>query len=470
MKFQLFSDDELDQLHEATLEVLETTGVEVREPEALSLLESEGVAVKDERVRIGSETVEWALETAPTAISIFDRDGEAAMELTDYNRYFGTGSDTECVIDPETHDRKKPMKSDVGQASLFADALENIDFVMSMGNARDVPAEVSDVHHFQAMVENTDKPIIFTAWNLENLKTIVEMASVVAGGREKLKEAPFFILYAEPSPPLQHSREALEKLLFMAEEELPIAYVPATMQGATGPVTIAGSLVQANAEVLSGLVISQLKREGAPFLYGGGIPAMDMSSAIASYTAPESMLGMSALAEMTHYYDLPLWSYGGCTDSEIFDEQAAAEGVYSLLLAVLHGGNIIHDVGYMGSGMTTSYEMLVFADEMIGMIKRLAGGVEVSSETLALDVIDSVGPGGDYLGEKHTMNHFRENWFPDLVARGNYDNWEKEGSKSLSERANEKALDILNSHEPPSLEKEKRERLEELVSAAEGKL
>jgi len=450
---QVLSDDQKARIHGATLEVLRRTGVRVLVPEVRELLGRAGCWVDGERVRMPPHLIEWAIRVAPKRIAMCDRDGAAAMFLEGYRSYYGTGSDTPFVIDAYSGERRPSVLSDVANVARLVDALPHISFLMCMGIASDVTASISDLYHFKAMVGNSTKPIVYTAWSVENLRAIIEMAEAVAGGAEALQRNPFCALYAEPIAPLTHGRESCEKLLYICGKGLPVVYTPGLITGASSPVTRAGAVAQANAEVLSGLVICQLIREGTPVVAAGsGMMTMDMSTMLASYGAPEFMLDWCALSEMGHYYGLPIFGFAGVTDAKVFDQQAAAEGTMWVLLAAQSGGNLVHDMGYIESGLTTSYEMLVSMDEVVGMVKRFMEGVEVSEEDLALDVIDQVGPGGHFLGEMHTVRHFRENWYPRLHDRRNRVGWEEAGRRTLGDRARAQVQEILENHRPPPLD------------------
>jgi trimethylamine--corrinoid protein Co-methyltransferase len=235
-------------------------------------------------------------------------------------------------------------------------------------------------------------------------------------------------------------------------------------------VTVAGALVQANAEQLSGLLIAQLIREGAPVIGAGGILHMDMSKGLISYAAPEFMLAMTAFSEMYHHYEIPIFSFAGCSDAKVFDQQAAAEGALWMLLTALGGGNLIHDVGYVESGMTASYQQLVSMNEVAGLVKRIMRGMDLTEETVPLDVIDQVGPGGHFLGETHTLEHFRQNWIPELFDRSPRDEWEKDGALTLGDRAAERVRHILREHEPAPLDGEIAVALEDVIQRAEERV
>ena len=219
------------------------------------------------------------------------------------------------------------------------------------------------------------------------------------------------------------------------------------MMGGTAPITIAGGLALSAAEVLSGLVIHQLKRTGAPFVFGSGLHHLDMRTSISVYGAPEFQLARLGVADMARFYGLPSWGYAGHSDSCVFDEQAATDAAFSTMVALQSGTNLVHDVGYMEAGLANSPEMIVFTCEMIAMLRRFQEGFAVDAENLALEVIHGVGPGGNFLSEEHTMEHFREYWESALFARQRFDGWKADGAKTLGQRVREKTIELLDQAE-----------------------
>lgn len=464
-RLNILSQDKLELLHLSTLEVLRRTGVVVKEPKAIEIFKKAGCFIENERVRIPEHLVEWALRHTPPRVCLCDRNGDPAMFLEENFVYFGTGSDTPNVIDPYTGERRLVILKDIENVAKSIDYLSDMSFVMCSGIASDVNPDISDIYHFEAMVNNTEKPIVFTAWNLENLKAIVEMAEIVAGGEEKLRNSPFLALYTEPISPLQLAEESTQKLMFMAEKSLPVVFTVGTITGGTGPMTMAGGIIQANAEMLAGYVLANLIHEGMPFIYGGGVLPMDMSTSLMSYASPEFMLATSAITDLARYYRLPMFSFAGCSDANSFDQQASLEGSIWILLSSLSGGNLVHDVGYINNGLTMSFEQLVASHEVIGMVRRITQGFEINEETMALDLIHEVGPGGEFLTSEHTLKHFKENWFPELISRSPYEKWVNEGQKDLGQRANEKVKFILENHKPRPLAEDIKEELHKIIQA-----
>jgi trimethylamine---corrinoid protein Co-methyltransferase len=468
---KLLSDDQLEEIHLASLEILRRTGCIVESEDAIEMLKKAGCRVENgNRVYFPASLVEWALKAAPSTISMCDRNLEPAMRLEGTKTYFGTGSDTVNLIDPYTGERRTWTKQDIINGMKICEYLPNIDFVMDMGIAQDVNWQTADMHHFEAIVTTTRKPMIYTALDLPSTKLVVEMAETVAGSSEAFRLNPFGILYIEPISPLNHAREQVEKVMFTAEKGIPALYMAGMMGGATGPVTAAGGLALANAEAISGLTIAQVKKEGAPIIQGGGVLNFDMTSGTASYGSPEFMASAAAIAQMAQYYKLPAWGYAGCSDAKILDEQAAIEDTFWILTAALSGSNLVHDVGYVESGITNSFENLVMCDEIIGMTKRFMSGIEVNTETLALDAIDRVGPGGNYLTDEHTLKHYKERWRPGMMDRKGYEIWQADGSLPLRDKVKAKVKWILENYEPEPLDPKIRESLRGLIETAENRV
>lgn len=448
--YRMFSDADLGAIHLTTLEVLRRTGVRVYEAECLELLRAAGCTVSDgSLVRIPRDVVERALQSVPSGVTLCERTGAARMFLEGHRTYFGTGSDLPYTRDLVSGKRRPSLLADVANVARLVDALPNLDFVMSMALPTDVAIETSDRYSFLTMMENTVKPIVFTAWDEAGLADIIAMAEAVAGGAEELRLKPFLLAYLEPTSPLRHSEVVLRKVLMMADRGLPFVYAPGPIDGASAPVTPAGALITTNAEVLSGLVITQLRRPGAPFVWGCGSGPIDMQTMVATYSAPEFMLNCMGMAELAHYhYRVPVWGFSGCSDSKRADLQAGIESALWILWTALSGSNLVHDVGYIESGLTCSYEMIAAGDEIISFVRRLMGGIDLSPEQMALDAIHEVGPGGDYLGHAHTARHFRQVWYPRLFDRRAYDAWTGEGRPTMAHNARQLAQELIADHRP----------------------
>ena len=462
---QIFNDAQLEELHYASLEVLRRTGVRIQLPEAVELMREAGCHVDGERVHIPPSVVERAIRSAPSQVVLCDRDGNQAIRVEGYKPYYGTGSDCIFVIDPYTGERREATLQDVADFAKLVDALPNMDFAMGMSVANDSPEMIAEILQFDAMVTNTTKPMVYAVNDPKNLPPIVEMCEIIAGGAEHFRRKPFAALFGCSISPLLYSAGPTKSLLYTAEKGLPYILAPTASAGGTGPVTLPGSLVQINAEMLVGLVLAQLKREGAPFIMFAGCPTpLDMKTTIASYASPEFLLFQIGLTQLQHHQGLPTFGTAGCSDSKAFDQQASLEGAMSMLVSSLSGANLIHDVGYVEYGSTSCFEQVVTMNELAGEIRFLLRGMDVNRETMAVDVIDAVGPGGEYVTSDHTFEHFRNGWFPDVLGdRNPHDHWVAAGSKTLGDRANERVRHILETHEPKPLPDEVRQKLDAIL-------
>jgi len=468
-QFAVLSETEKKDIHLAALEVLRRTGIRFHHAGALELLKNAGAFISDGNlVKFPARLIKQALASAPSRVIMCDRNGQPAVYLEERKVNFGTGSDCLNLLDPRTGEHRPFVEADLVDAYHLCDALPNIHFVMSVGIPSDVDPTLAYDVQMVHMLEDTIKPLVIVTNDYASCKRAIDMAAVVAGGYEALREQQHILLYSEPSSPLQQSDTAIDKLLLMAEYELPVVHSPGPQMGAVAPITMAGGLVMSLAEILSSLVVHQLKRPGAPFIFGAGIHHMDMSAMQICYASPEFQLTKAAVAEMGRWYGLPTWGYAGCSDSKVFDEQAAVEATLSVMMAKLTGANLIHDVGYMESGLTTSFEMIALTDELVGMTNHLIKGIEVTEETLLVDEIDRVGPGGNYLDSKVTLNHYRDYWFPTLLDRKRRQQWLGKGGLTMGQRLNAKVLKIINEYQPQPLEAEKSQKLRDILATAKA--
>jgi trimethylamine--corrinoid protein Co-methyltransferase len=317
---------------------------------------------------------------------------------------------------------------------------------MSVGIPRDVPTERYFRHQFAAMLRHTTKPIVIVCDNKADIEAIGAMAAAAAGGMDKMSQYPNWLLYSEPTTPLSHALEAVDKLLYCAEHRIPVTHSPAPMMGGTAPVTLAGAVALGNAEMLSGLVIHQLRNPGAPFLYGHGVHHLDMKDVVSVYGAPEFQLARLMAGEMGSFYHLPVWGYTGHSDSKLPDAQAAADAQIAAIVALMAKTNLNHDVGYLESGLASSPEMMVLTNEIISQTRRFVQGVRVDDEALAVDVIHEIGPGGQFINHEHTMSHWREFWLPQVFDRQLLSKWEESGAKDTRTRLREVTVSIMDSH------------------------
>lgn len=446
------SENQLEQIHNASVEVLERTGIQVQHPEALALLKSAGCKVRDTRAWIPGWLVEECLRLAPRRVVAANRLGERVMPLEKNRVYYGTGSDLPFTIDIETRERRTSTKKDVIEAARVMDSLPNYDFIMSYAIASETNPHVSDLHQFEAMTANTGKPIIFTAHNAENTEALIEMAAACAGGEDNLRKNPYIMLYSEPISPLVHTADGVGKMFKCFDYNVPVVYTPGVLAGATTPVTKAGCITLMNAEALAGVVMAQLYKKGSPIIIGGGATPMDMRTTTTLYGAPETSMNYAVMTQLAQFYGLPNFTEAGCVNSPVPDVQAGVEAAMSILLNQLEGCNLVHDVGYLEGGKTGYLPFLSICDDIIDMARYTGRGTNTSPEHLAVEVIDQVGPGGNFMGHEHTFKHFREEiWMPRCFIRYHWEQWEAKDKKLPIDIALEKVKEILSKHRPAPL-------------------
>ncbi|MCI5686919.1 MAG: trimethylamine methyltransferase family protein [Emergencia sp.] len=467
--FEYLSEQDLHKIHLASLEILERTGVLVWDEEALQLLKTAGAYVDDHRVRIPAHMVEKALSTAPARIPFCNVDSSRVIPLYRDHVCYGLGTDLPVFTDPYTGELRDTVLKDVENVAKVAQEAKNIDFVACMGLASDVDNRVVDLYHLRTIRTYCSKPNWLTATDYGNMKAIIDMAAVNAGGYDELRRRPTIGLYGEPVTPLTNSKEATQKLLLCAEYGIPVTWASGIMAGATGPVTLAGTLALGNAEGLSGLVMHQLKCPGAPFIYGNVASIMDMKTSVSCYGGPELPMMHLAVGQLGRFYDLPSYGTGGCTDSNVLDAQAGMEYMYSNLCAALAGTNLVHDNGYLGAGLIGSLESILFASETIGFINRMQEGIVINDDTLCVDLIDKIGPGGQFVDQKHTFQNFKkEDWFPDFLNRNQYQQWTIEGKQNVKERLSEKVREIIEAEHAPIISEETIAAYDEIIAKREA--
>jgi trimethylamine--corrinoid protein Co-methyltransferase len=471
VSFRVLSDDQIAEIKRAAFEVMSKVGFNVLHAGARKMLKQAGALVNGENIKVPEHVVTECLRTAPKGWTIYDREGNRAMEIEGRKSYYGTSTASPRTKDALSGEIHPTRVADIATGAKVADALENIDWVMPMGSAQDVPPTVADLHEFAAVVSNTTKPIVFLGYTPRGVELAFEMAAEVAGGLENLQQRPFIVFYPEPISPLVWPADVVDRLFVGADLSLPQIQGPTVQFGATGPVTLAGAVVQGTAEALMCLVMAQLRKPGCPFGLGCNFSVFDMAAGLLSMASPEMSLALAAQAEVAQSFGLPTWGLAGSTDAKVLDAQAGIESTFSILAQGLAGLNLIHDVGYMDNGMVCSTAQLVLGNESIGMAKRFIRGIEVNRETLAREVIEKVGPGGHYLDQNHTYDHFKsELWMPGLMARSAYEDWENQGAKDMAARIQEKLEDIVKNHQAPSLQDKTLAALSEIKKKGEKEL
>ena len=469
-QFRVLSDRQIEKVYLATLECLNRTGVEVRNAEARELLAAAGARVDGTRVHIPPHIIQDAVAATPRSFTLWGRNGEHRIQVVPDRVYFGPGPTCTYFVDPETGERRKVRRGDPGLTALVCDALENIDYVMGLGLISDVTPTLAPVYEYAEMVANTVKPILPWAYSVANVADIYQVAVAISGSEAAFRQRPHFALFVTFQSPLVHTDEDLANVLWAADHHVPIVYLGGGTVGSTAPVTGAGTLVITLAGALSGLAIIQLKKRGTAVCVGGVPQAMDLRTGRPAYGSPEMSLLSAALADVCRYLGLPLMGTAGASEAKTLDLQAAIESTVQVVLSGLSGATLVHDVGFLDCADIGSLESLVMNDEIIAMTRRIMRGVEVSDDTLLLDLIDQVGPGGEFMSAKETARRCRaEIWNPTLLDRDPWVTWEAAGAQTMLDRIRAKLRDILATHQPPPLPDGAAEKIEAILQAAEAR-
>jgi trimethylamine--corrinoid protein Co-methyltransferase len=472
-QLKVLSDEQVYDIHQAALEILWRTGVLVKAPAARDLLRRAGAVVDEETMvcRIPGYVIEEALERAPSSFTLHARDPANDVHVSTRSLHYEPMIGRLNCYDYASGTTHRTTLEDVGHLVKLADALPNYHLLHSgaiMPQIEGVPIRATHVYGYLQSVRNSSKVIKATSRERIMAEDCLRMVAVVAGGEDELRRRPFTFTTDNPVAPLHHDRDQMEGALEFARYGLPIDVTSEPQAGATSPVTLAGLLAQQTADVVSGITIIQLANPGNPVWYGTCGSIMDMRVGRIAIGAFEMGLINVASAQIAHFYDIPCRGTASATDSKLLDIQAGYEKATVLTMAALGGVNKIFYPGTMEGALTISKESLVIDDEIIGGLYRVLEGVDVSQATLAVDVIDRVGPGGHFLGQRHTMQFLeREQFIPPLGDRQTREKWEDAGSKGVADRAHEKVAQILAEHQVDPLDAEVEAELERIVREVE---
>jgi trimethylamine--corrinoid protein Co-methyltransferase len=454
--------DGIQRIHEASLTVLERTGIEVQPSECREIFRNAGARVDDahNRVYIPRRMVEEALTTARNEVTLCGRDPRHDIVLGGTRVHMGTGGAAVKVLDIDTQHARESTLADVAQIGRLVDALDNIHFYLRACVARDIPAEILDTNTYYAAAANTTKHVTVNAFSVESVRDIIDMAALIAGSRQSLRERPIVSFTAcWTVSPLRYASDTVEVLTEVVRQGIPVFLSSAPQSGATSPAALAGSLVQINAEELSGLVYTQLVNPGAPVVLGYVPSVSDLRTGNFVGGAPEFAMMHAAAAQLGQFYNLPVYNSSGLTDSKVPDIQAGYEKGITSLAAALSGANFIHhSAGFLESMLTVAYEQYIIDDDINGAIMRTVRGIEVTDETLSLDVIDTVcapGGAGHYLGTPQSLDLMNsEYYYPHTGNRQTRGDWEDAGSLDMWTVARRKARHLLKTHQPAPISAE----------------
>jgi len=470
---QLLSKDDIERIHVASMEILEEKGVMIKNDRALNLLKESGCEVNVEKklAHIPQHLVEECLGKAPSIVRLYSRNRKHDLLIGKDNVIFNPGSTAIYFADHETGEVRRPVSKDLVELVRLVDALKYIHAQSTALVPSDVPEEISDLYRLYLVLKNSPKTVVTGAFTKQGLIDMKQMLCIIMGGEKELTRKPMAIFDTCPSAPLMWSDITCQNLIDCAKYNIPAEMVPMPQVGATGPVTLAGSLVQFNAEFLSGLVLSQMTNPGTPVIYGGSPTVFDMRHGTARLGAIETMMLGCAYSQIGKYYGLPTHTYTGLSDSKAIDAQCGLESGIGTILGTLAGINVISGPGMLNFESCQSLEKLVIDNEICGMALRLVEGIMINDDTLALQVIGKVGPGGHYLAEKHTREWLeKEQLLPsEIVDRLTLEAWRRQGSKSIIERAKGVVDKTLREHIPEPLPTDVERDLREFLQGIMGR-
>lgn len=455
-KYNLLRQEEIEKIHNSSLWVLEETGVRVDDDHFLALFEEAGANVnKNERlVKLPASMVEEFVAMAPGEVLLAGRDPENDLLLGGRRVYLGTGGAAIHILDLDTGKLRDPILRDQYNLAWLTENLENVHFYQCPVVCTDIPKDVLSINSFYAALAGTRKNVQESAIDSQAAQDIIEMAAMIAGGEEALRERPFISFVTSwMISPLRLDIGTSRVLETVASHGIPVALSSAPVTGSTAPATLAGLLTLVHAEELFGITLAQIVREGTPVLYGPVPAVANMRNMAYLGGAVETGMMNAAAVQMANYINVPIYSDAGQTDSKLPDIQAGYEKGANILQVAMAGGNYIHhSAGMLESMLTVAYEQFVIDNDINGMALRVLQGIKVNDDTLSLDVIKAVGPGGNYLTQRHTLKYARSDEFyiPAGADRDSRVDWEKAGGKDARERAREIARGILN-HERPQL-------------------
>lgn len=464
---EVLSRDEVLKIHEESLEILEDTGIKILDENALKMLSSNGVQVDFENklVRFPENLIKEALKSCPKKLTFLDRDKGKGFEV---------GGDSICVASGfyASYVLKEGKilpgtVEDVANFAKISDSLANINAVGLEVLPRDVPAHLSELYACNAMINNTTKHLFFSPNTRFSVQGLVEMIKGVAG-EEDLLDTQIATFQSSPTSPLAWESDSIGVLTSASKAGIACNILPEPMAGATSPITLAAVLLVHNAEFLSGLVMSQLVRKGAPIIYGYSPTIFDMRETSPIIASPEAVVLRVAHAQLGKYYGMPVHCIAPDSDSQCHDEQLAWEKIITFFAALNSGVNILMNCGMFSTGLIASYEQLVMDDEIAGFLLSAIKGIEVNADTLAVDLIKKVGPKGHFLNQMHTLRHIRtEYWLPELSNRATYETWLRTSKKDILAKTKEKTQRLLKEHKAPELNLNKRENLKEIIERYE---
>jgi len=469
-QLKILSQSEIEEIHQRALDVLQQVGCFYESEEALAVLKKHGALVDHSTriARLPRNMVEKAVGLCPSSMLLAARNPSYDIHAEGDRVYFGPGTLPIKVRDLETGEIRMGKLKDCEDFARLIDALEFIHFFKGMITPSDVNPKLTELHMMNAAFNNCTKQMSQCPLSANGAMDLYRMAVAVAGGEEAFKQRPMIIINMLAVSPLQWGKDNLESIMSLARVGCPMIIGSEPQGGTTGPTPLAGLVMLNVAETLSGITLAQLIQPNTPVMWGNVGSISDMRSGLFASGAVELGLINAAMNQMAKFYRLPTYSTGGMSDSKMSDAQAGVEKSLQALTVALAGGNYIHDAaGMMESCLLISYEQYVIDNEMLGMVARVLEGIRVTPDTLSFEQIKEVGPRGNFMGLRHTLDHIRkEHYLPRLFDRTTYDTWEERGGRDIREVARDKAREILATHKVEPLPKDVQQEVQAIIKNA----
>ncbi len=472
-KLSILDVQEVEQIHQASIEILDRIGVAIPHPDMRNLFRQAGADVNDvsERVRIPENLVWQCLEDSSKSFTLYGRNRDQRATFGVGDRNYASSAGQAMWLNDALTQRRYATLDDIPQAARLADGLTMINIVGAMSDPAELPVEYRCVEVAAALLKHTTKPVHMWFHDRSTARYIIELLIATAGREEDAAQYPITFPFLEPISPLRFPYDGIDLLFETSRLSLPTPVGPMAQMGATAPATLAGTLAQENAEVLAGICVTQLIKPGLPIFYGGLPHTFDMRTTQTIFAGPEQALMAIAMVQMSKHYGLPVAVNVGLTDSKTLDAQAGLEVGITLTCGAVAGADIFGAFGICGVDQGASLVMLVMQHEIIQFVERILRGFEINAEKIGLKVIHSVGPGGNFLSEMHTVENYRhELWFPELLDRQYWANWVEEGSCSMHQRCSEMKDAILKEHIPTPFDETSSRELDKIVDAAKRHL
>lgn len=460
------------QIYDTALKILAEVGIRIDSPAIRDVLSTmDDVELVGDVATYSETAIRRALELTPGEFQLYGRDASVALPFRPGEQFLSQSIAGEYAIaDLRLKQRRDPTLDDLADCVHLADALPNVDIVGAMVQPTDIPVPVRDIHIIAEMLKRTRKPVRTWIHNAISAHFVLELFEVVAGGPEQLRSQPRGLLGFEPTSPLMLSRDALETMQVWVGAGQPVSIGPIVQSMGTGPMTPAGTLAQQTAEILAALVIVQALAPGVGTVYFNASLMLDPRSGSTLFASPQHTLMMGAGIQLAHWLGLPAGAQLGLSDAKLPDAQAGWEKSLGLLMGGMCGLNLTSGLGISGCDQAASLPQLVVDDEITGYVRKIMNGLLVNDDTCAFEAIARIGIGGNFLADKHTLEHVRDQWIPRLSDRNTWEGWLEAGGSSLGERAADEALRLLATTEADWLDEDAQKELDRIVAAADREI